>query len=163
MYSAMVDAAWHNFILFTAEYTDYGQRFFGTYLHHAPAGSPDEAKQLAESKVASFNAFRIRYEELFGEPLPDVWYDETSVVPSRRVVNDTAERWTVTVDDDIVELVDDAGDPVLSVNALALPALNFIATTKDFCVRELPGDLTDDEKAALIRPLVRSGVLRVVP
>jgi hypothetical protein len=52
---------------------------------------------------------------------------------------------------------------VLSVNALALPALNFIATTKDFCVRELPGDLTDDEKAALIRPLVRSGVLRVVP
>lgn len=163
MYSAMVDAAWHNFILFTAEYTDYGHRYFDSYLHHAPAGSSDEARQLAESKVASFNDFRLRYEELFGEPLPDVWYDETSVVPSRRLVNDTAEQWTVTVDDDTVALIDSTGDAVLSVNALALPALNFIASTRDFCVRELPGDLTDDEKAALVMPLVRSAVLRVVP
>lgn len=28
MYSGLVDAAWHAFILFTAEYIEYGQRFF---------------------------------------------------------------------------------------------------------------------------------------
>ncbi len=163
MYSVMVDAAWHNFILFTAEYTDYGRRYFGSYLHHAPAGSPDEARQIAEEKVASFNDFRVAYEELFGEPLPSVWYDENSVVPSRRVVNDNAEQWSVTVDDDTVALIDSVGDPVLSVDALALPAMSFIARTGDFCVRDLPGDLTDEEKVALITPLVRSGVLRVLP
>lgn len=163
MYSSMVDSAWHTFILFTAEYTDYSQRYFGSYLHHVPAGSATVSARTAESQVASFNEFRLRYEELFGEPLPVLWYDETSVVPSRRVVNDTAGHWTVTADGDVVGLADATGEVVLSVNALALPALTFIAETADFYVRELPGELTDEEKVGLIAPLVRSGILRTVP
>ena len=41
---------------------------------------------------------------------------------------------------------------VLSVNELACDALHIIADTQDFCVRELPGGLTADEKVAVITP-----------
>ena len=48
-------------------------------------------------------------------------------------------------------------------NTLARDAIDFIARTRDFYVRELPGDLTDDEKVGVVQALVRSGVLRVAP
>ncbi len=161
MHSAMVDEAWHTFILFTAEYSDYGHRYFGNYLHHAPAAAGDHG--VPAQNTASFNDFRRRYEELFGEPLPSIWYDDTCVVPSRRVVNDRAGALVLTTDADTVHLVDDTGATVLSVNALARDALEFITATRDFYVRELPGDLTDDEKVGVVGPLVRSGVLRLAP
>jgi hypothetical protein len=160
MHSAVVDEAWHAFILFTAEYTEYGQRYFGSCLHHAPVvdqqpGPPGE--------VASFSDFQQRYEQLFGQSLPAVWYDDTGVDPPRRVINDRAGTLTVGIDGDTVQLIDVTGASVLSVNALALEALDFIAQNRDFYVRELPGGLTDDEKVSVVQPLVRSGVLRVAP
>ncbi|WP_179475443.1 glycine-rich domain-containing protein [Mycolicibacterium vinylchloridicum] len=159
MHSSMVDAAWHTFILFTAEYTDFGHRYFGEYLHHSPAA--DDRTEGPLLKAASFNEFQQRYEELFGQPLPSVWYDDASVVPSRRVINGGTGILTVSVEDATVRLIDDTGASVLSVNALAADALAFIARTRDFFVRELPGGLSDDEKVGVIRALVRSGVLRV--
>ena len=100
---------------------------------------------------------------MYGHPLPAVWYDDSSVAPSRRVINDKAGTLTVTVDDHTAHLSDDGGNIVLSVNELALEALDFIARTPDFYVRELPGDLTGEEKAGVIAPLVRLGVLRLAP
>jgi hypothetical protein len=167
MCSAIVDEAWHAFILFTTEYTEYGRRYFGNYVHHAPADNyqtVDRTENAGRSpKEASFTEFRQRYEELYGHPLPAVWYDESSVTPSRRVINDKAETLTVTVDDHTAHLSDDSGNTVLSVNELASEALDFIARTPDFYVRELPGDLTGEEKAGVIAPLVRLGVLRLAP
>jgi hypothetical protein len=167
MCSSMVDEAWHAFILFTTEYTEYGDRYFGNYVHHSPADNyqtVDRTENAGRSpKEASFTEFRQRYEELYGHPLPAVWYDESSVTPSRRVINDKAETLTVTVDDHTAHLSDEHGNTVLSVNELASEALDFIARTPDFYVRELPGDLTGDEKAGVIAPLVRLGVLRLAP
>jgi hypothetical protein len=167
MCSSMVDEAWHAFILFTAEYTDYSRRYFGNYFHHAPADNYQTVEPTATGgrpqKEASFNEFRQRYEELYGHPLPAVWYDDRSVAPSRRVVNDKAGTLTVTVDDHTAHLTDDSGNTVLTVDELALEALDFIARAPDFYVRELPGDLTAEEKAGVIAPLVRLGVLRLAP
>ncbi|WP_445168864.1 glycine-rich domain-containing protein [Mycolicibacterium sp. Dal123E01] len=160
MHSAVVDQAWHAFILFTAEYTDFGNRFFGGYVHHSPVVDHDSAAQPGPN-AGSFNDFQSRYEELFGQPLPAVWYDDTSVAPSRRVISARAGTLTVDAADDTVELINDTGDSVLSVNALAREAVDFIAHHPDFYVRELPGGLTDDEKVGLIQPLVRTGVLRM--
>ncbi|WP_319430535.1 hypothetical protein [Mycobacterium sp. RTGN5] len=161
MYSSMVDAAWHTFILFTAEYAEYGHRYFGDYLHHSPVDDHDTEAPLR--KVGSFNDFQQRYQELFGQPLPALWYDDISVVPTRRVINDRAGILIADSDYHTVRLIDGTGATVLYVDALARDAVDFIARTRDFYVRELPGDLTDDEKVGVVQALVRSGVLRVAP
>jgi hypothetical protein len=167
MYSAMVDEAWHAFVLFTAEYTEYSHRYFGDYVHHAPAGDGEGPEAMAAGgrpqKVPSFSDFRQQYEELFGHPLPAVWYDDSSVTPTRRVINDKAGTLTLVADDHTIHLMDDTGDTVLSVNELAREAVDFITQIADFYVRELPGDLTAEEKVGVIQPLVRLDVLRLAP
>lgn len=163
MPSAMVDAAWHTFILFTAEYTEYGRSFFGNYFHHLPAGDHGGVEPTAgrAPKHASFDEFGQRYQELYGHPLPAVWYDDNTIAPSRRVINNNFQTLTAIRDSRTVHLMDETGDAVLSVNELAHDAVQFIARTPDFYVRELPGDLTEEEKCGVIAPLVRSGVLRL--
>ena len=52
---------------------------------------------------------------------------------------------------------------MLSVNDIAAPALTFITTTGSFYVRELAGDLTDDEKVALVESLLIQGIVRIEP
>jgi hypothetical protein len=167
MCSSLVDEAWHAFILFTAEYTDYSRRYFGNYVHHSPAddhGAPEPIAAVGRPpNAASFNEFRQRYEELYGHPLPVVWYDDDSVAPARRVINTKAGTLTPIVDDHTVHLLDDHGNAVLSVSELAREAVDFIAQAHDFYVRELPGDLTAEEKVGLVAPLVRLGVLRLAP
>lgn len=163
MHSAMVDAAWHAFILFTSEYTDYGHRYFGGYLPHAPVTESVGAEQRARFSESKFDDFRGRYEALFDEPLPDVWYDINSITPGRRVINTKLGRLTPTHDGSMVQLIDDSGAAILSINELAWPGLNFIAQTSDFYVRELPGELTDEEKVGLAGALLGAGVLRVAP
>ena len=162
MCSAMVDEAWHAFILFTAEYTEFSHRHFGRYVHHEPADDQGEPGGQTPN-TSSFKHFRQRYEDLYGQPLPAVWYDDGSVAPSSRVINGQAEHMTVVVDDHVVELRDDTGHTVLAVNELACEALTFIAQNAAFYVRELPGDLTADERIGIITPLIRFNVLRLAP
>ncbi len=166
MFSAMVDEAWHAFVLFTTEYTEFGHRYFGDYIHHAPAGERGSSETTRAGgrpqEPASFDDVRHRYEELFGQSLPAVWYDGNSVAPSSRVINDKAWMLAVIVDDHTIHLIDDTGD-ILSVNEIADEAVNFIVHTHDFNVRELPGGLTPEEKVGVIQPLVRMGVLRLAP
>ena len=45
--------------------------------------------------------------------------------------------------------------------ALALPALEFLTRTPTFFARELPGELTDEEKLGLVSAFVEHGLLRV--
>lgn len=162
MYSARVDEAWHAFILYTTEYTDFCRRFFGRYVGHAPKNAPpaDNHDHLDQCEL-TFDEFRERYQKTFAEPLPDVWYDVRSIAPARRVFNDSAPNMTVAQHDSIAELIDDSGNVILSANAIAYDALLFIAQTGAFYVRELPGGLTDGEKVNLIRTLTSWGVLRV--
>lgn len=182
MYSEMVDAAWHAFILFTSQYADYGHRYFGHYLSHAPTvhsgpgydgqfGAAAEKRRPGISrprrrtrKKSTFTDFRERYEALFGQPLPDVWHDICFITVNRRMlVDDRAGRLTLARSDGYVALCRTDGTAVLSVNDMACAALQFIIATGAFYVRELPGGLTDDEKIGLAQALVRSGALKVAP
>lgn len=160
MHSLRVDEAWHQFILFTAQYADFCQRFFGRYIHHAPSNAPKLEKARA-TPVASFAEFRARYEELFGSSPPDVWYDERSITLDRRVLNERAGLLTLRGEHDVVELVAPEGEVLMAVNELAREALAFVARTAAFHVRELPGELSDDERVALTATLVEYRILRV--
>ncbi len=50
----VIDEMWHNFVLFTTEYTDFCKRYFGYYIHHAPTTEAEEHehKQHLESLTA---------------------------------------------------------------------------------------------------------------
>jgi hypothetical protein len=95
--------------------------------------------------------------------LPDVWYNRRGVTTGQRVFSDWAASMTVQRHDSVAELLDDTGDIVVSVNELAHEALEFIATTGAFYVRELPGGLTDGEKVALVEALMAAGAIRLAP
>jgi hypothetical protein len=164
MYSVRVDEAWHAFILYTDQYRQFCNDYFGKYVGHAPTNAPDtEDGDHRHRKDLTFEEFRERYEELFGEPLPDVWYNRRGVTPDQRVFGDLAGRMTVAQHDSVASLVDDSGDVVISVNDVARSALDFVARTGAFYVRELPGDLTDGEKVALIEGLMAAGAIRLAP
>ncbi len=161
MYSLRIDEVWHQFILFTQEYFKYCHRFFGGYIPHSPSNAPQSATLEGEKAPASFKNFQARYADLFGLPLPDTWYDERSITAHRRVLNHLVGRLTLQDANGMVDLMNERGEALLSVNELARAALTFITQTGAFYVRELPGDLTDEEKIALIATLVEYGVCRV--
>ena len=162
MYSLRVDEAWHQFILFTRQYIDFCERYFGRYVPHNPSNAPKVESPRPIEKT-SFKQFCARYEELFSEPLPDIWFDERYVTLDRRLFTRWAGPLTTRVDGDTVELLNSAGDVLFAVNDVARPALEFIANTGAFYVRELPGGLDDEEKVALASALVESRVLRSAP
>jgi hypothetical protein len=162
MYSARVDETWHQFVLFTRQYVDFCHRYFGEYLHHNPSNAPELPGRL-DLKPSTFEGFRARYESFFGEPLADAWLDDRSVSLSRRVINDNAGRSRVSVEGDMSCLEGPEGKIDVVVNDIARDALEFIACTGSFYVRELPGVLDDEEKVGLVATLVQHRVLRVAP
>ena len=156
--SRRVDETWHQFMLFSREYIQFCMRYFGGYVQHHPGRASATVRAVSWLPV-----FRQRYEAYFGEPLPDVWYDDRSINPHRRVINDAAGHMRVRIEGELVSLSSDAGEALLSTGPAALAALRFIARTAAFYVRELPGKLTDDEQVVLVATLVERQVLRVAP
>jgi hypothetical protein len=163
MHSFRIDEVWHQFVLFTRQYTEFCTRYYGAYSPHNPSNAPDSAKNNAGQtlQVATFKEFHAYYEKVFGEPLPDYWYDERSVCLHRRVLDAPVGKLLMKEEGGKVELVDGFGEVVFAVNSLAAQAMSFIADTGAFYVRELPGDLDDDEKIALVATLVEHKLLRL--
>jgi hypothetical protein len=163
MYSSRIDEVWHQFVLFTRQYFDFCSRYYGGYLPHSPSNAPDSPKNDPQQgrPVATFPQFRAYYEQLFGEALPDCWYDEKSVGLHRRIIDFRVGQLVLMEDGDLIQLVDANGNVVFAVNSLAAEAMFFIADVGNFYVRELPGDLEDDEKIALISTLVQQRLLRL--
>lgn len=162
MHSFRIDEVWHQFILFTRQYADFCNRHYGAYSPHSPSNAPVSAKNKAgQTQIATFKEFQAHYEKVFGEPLPDCWYDERHVCLHRRVLDARVGKLLLKEDGGKVELVDGAGEVVFAVNSLAAQAISFIADTGAFYVRELPGDLDDDEKVALVATLVENKLLRL--
>jgi len=158
MISSIVDAAWHQFILFTTEYNEFCRAVWGEYQHHAPrtesAGAPDgvTAQTLVES-----------YHRTFG-PLPEVWHNERILRPDTRLVRPNARDSLLAREDEGKATLVRArsGQEVLCRTSLrALPALEFIARHKTFFVRELPGLTSDAERIALLSPLVQFDILNL--
>ena len=160
MYSLRVDEVWHQFVLFTVEYSTFCDKYFGHYAHHAPSNAPDPGFGH-RAPEATFGEFADRYREMFGVELPDLWDDSTSITPHRRIVNERAGQLELGMTGDMVDLIGRNGRILFSVNEIAAEALRFIAATGAFYVRELPGDLTPDEKVALMATLIDMKLLRV--
>lgn len=160
MYSLRVDEAWHQFVLFTVEYVAFCNRYFGHYVHHAPSNAPDPGFG-ERAPAATFAEFAERYREMFGSEPALLWDDASSVALQRRVFNDWTGQLRVHPAGEMVDLVGPADGVLFSVNEIAHEALAFVADTGVFYVRELPGDLTDEEKVGLISTLVDMKLLRV--
>ena len=160
MYSLRVDEVWHQFVLFTVEYSAFCDKYFGHYAHHTPSNAPDPGFGH-RAPEATFTEFADRYRGIFGLELPDVWDDSASVTPHRRIVNERAGQLELGSTDDMVDLIGRNGRILFSVSEIAREALRFIAGTGAFYVRELRGDLSDDEKVALIATLADMKLLRV--
>jgi hypothetical protein len=166
MYSRRVDEVWHQFALFTHEYAEFCTRFFGSFVHHRPSNAPTSTAELTSGPASSpstFADFRARYLEVFQQELPESWIDALNVSENSRLICEKPGQFTVSEAGGRVSLVDDTGVVQFSVDSLAASALEFIATTGAFYVRELPGDLTDEERTAMAALLVETHLLRIAP
>jgi hypothetical protein len=161
MYSLRIDEVWHQFVLFTREYVAFCERYFGRYVHHNPSNAPKYETDEQWPEPLSFEEFVPSYEAFFGVPVPDCWYDEKTVTPARRITHETTGSMTTRAQGGTVDLLGPEGDVLLSVNDLARPALEFVARTPVFYVRELPGGLADEEKVSLVATLVEFRLLRL--
>jgi hypothetical protein len=126
-------------------------------LGNAP-GTPAHEPGRKADEVADFQR---HYEELFGMPTPRLWSDSDSVTLRRRaLLNDCAGalRLEYEAGDEFITVTSDKGG-MISVSKLALDALQFIVRNKVFYVRELPGDLTDDERIGLVEILISRHLL----
>lgn len=153
MASRLVDEAWNQFVLFTRQYLAFCQQYFGQYVHHQPGMSPD-VPELTVS--ASFADFCEHYTRHFGAPPPDLWQDTHWLALSRRIIVNES-LCPVTIDRDSrtgMIAVSSHRGPVVAVSPIAQEAMEFIWLAKAFYVRELPGELTDEEKLGLIAVLM---------
>ncbi|WP_050184336.1 hypothetical protein [Domibacillus robiginosus] len=64
MYSAKVDAIWHDMILFTKDYAAFCEQFHGTMIHHTPT---DKAKVTKGASQHERAIFELVYSVLFTE------------------------------------------------------------------------------------------------
>lgn len=53
----MLDEMWHNFVLYTPQYTDFCTKHFGRYLHHLPTSQAEKEKVAREAEI---DAERVR-------------------------------------------------------------------------------------------------------
>jgi hypothetical protein len=66
MTSRTIDDVWHQFILFTREYHDFSQQFYGGYFHHAP-NLPSKREN-----PALLDNFLQLYTKTYGA-IPEIW------------------------------------------------------------------------------------------
>jgi hypothetical protein len=165
MTSALVDAAWHQFVLFTREYERFCRSCFGEFCHHVPAPIGAAAGSAAPSDDAlplTEDQFRELYAASFGV-IPDVWFDSLCVRADTRLLRRRgSDVFTARVEQEHALLFRGGTELVCRASARALEALELMARHTCFLVRELPRLKSPDEQLALCRPLVRYGVLRIV-
>ncbi|WP_394388709.1 hypothetical protein [Shewanella woodyi] len=83
----VLDEMWHNFMLFTRDYSQFCKNYFGGYIHHSPmtadgvAMTESELKgfSVAERKAALMEKKRWQYEFIYdqlGEQVFMRWYKQ---------------------------------------------------------------------------------------
>lgn len=83
----VLDEMWHNFILFTREYSHFCKELFGQYLHHSPNTESNKKKEadkykemsVAERKKILMDSKRWQYEFIYDHLGKDVfirWYKQ---------------------------------------------------------------------------------------
>lgn len=85
--SAVVDIAWHHFILFTRDYMDYCATHLGRFVHHVP----DEPGTETETDHDSYLRTRQLIAERFGNLDPAIWPDADALADCQSQGNCTAD------------------------------------------------------------------------
>lgn len=68
-----IDEMWHEFILFTEDYTHFCQKYFGTYMHHAP-NIFDNAPISLEEQYREIDLLLPYIYEHLGEQTMRIWF-----------------------------------------------------------------------------------------
>jgi hypothetical protein len=71
-----IDLMWHLFLLYTRDYQDFCQRYFGEYLHHQPDLVPMFEKQGYNFKE-NLEKFLNYTFDIFGESVVKRWFSAT--------------------------------------------------------------------------------------
>lgn len=161
MSSALVDAAWHQFVLFTHEYASFCQSCLGSFFHHVPENPSSDGTPAEDGMTQA--EFVALYEASFGA-MPAVWYDSECLKDETRLgYRHRSDVFHVCDEPRRAQLLRGTGRPelVCTANRRARGALEFVASHRRFLVRELPGLRGPEERVALCRPLVRYGILRI--
>jgi hypothetical protein len=74
--SPVLDDAWHSFVLFTKDYEDFCNKYFGGFLHHAPQRHGE--KRLARADLRG--TIEAMYKEFKKIPSPNWHYLPTSQI-----------------------------------------------------------------------------------
>lgn len=82
----LIDEMWHTFILFTKDYCNFCERYFGYYIHHWPTPRADYDQTIAEYErepkaviARNRELFAAQYEviyEVLGEETLVKWYSD---------------------------------------------------------------------------------------
>lgn len=164
MSSALVDAAWHQFVLFTREYEAFCQSCLGSFFHHVPdIPSREPSSSAAGGDEVTPDELVDLYEASFGA-MPQLWYDSECLRQDTRLNRARgAEVLSVRSEAEHALLFRGASTPelVCRVSPRASGALLFLAAHPCFLLRELPALKTPEERVTLCRPLVRYGILRI--
>lgn len=70
-----IDEMWHEFILFTKDYTHFCQHYFGEYLHHLP-NIFDNLPVSREEETAEIKKLLPYIYDHFGEATMRIWFAE---------------------------------------------------------------------------------------
>jgi hypothetical protein len=65
-----IDDGWHEFLVFTSDYYDFCQKYFGRFIHHSPFTRKQREKAGLGPKK---NIARILAQEVHGESLSSNW------------------------------------------------------------------------------------------
>jgi hypothetical protein len=70
-----LDEMWHTFLLFTRDYADFCERYFGFFLHHIPVEEGQEAVTADELRGLLERQYGLVHDVLGAQTLT-TWYDE---------------------------------------------------------------------------------------
>lgn len=81
----VIDEMWHNFILFTVEYHEFCDKYFGYYIHHGPATEGEDREfyamkdttPIGELRKKVMDSKRAQYEYVYdklGKDIFQKWY-----------------------------------------------------------------------------------------
>ena len=72
-----LDEMWHTFLLFTRDYADFCERYFGFFLHHIPQDDAEDERPFDADLVRCQleRQYGLIYDVL-GEQTLLAWYDE---------------------------------------------------------------------------------------
>jgi hypothetical protein len=65
----VVDLMWHTFILFTHDYSDFCENYFGTFVHHVPRSNRVKALPIKVQRDLIKNTYEYIYDNLGSETL----------------------------------------------------------------------------------------------